>query len=1001
LLLSDKGKDAKYKQVYSGDASEITLKDLKPATEYHLKVCACINAYKGEYTNPVSFVTESCEPDRPLPPKLLGGRSKSALNLKWSAAIDNGSKILNYILEYDEGKGREYTEIYRGVKKQFKITKLIPATIYSFRLAAENSIGRSEFSDVAQFSTIGTIPPEPDPPMLGGKGIEFLTLTWIKRQMDEAFTLQMNDESNYFSNKYMGSNLSYTVTDLYRNTEYKFRLAANNEEGQSNYSRTVAFRTLPDRPLPPSKPRTKGQIQPTYCRITWDPPRDNGGSDIQRYHLELEEAKADDGFHMIYNGLETEHCLEQLIPGHTYLLRVFCTSVGGQSDLSDITKIQTPAVAPASCHPPRVFGKPKANSLHLRWAYPDYDGGATVIDFEVQITNPDNSSRLVYRGKDLECTVTALLPGRPYLFQVRAFNKAGAGPWSEYLDVLSGPGVPDAPRNFLVQCRAVNSAIITWEEGVNNGAAITEYRLEWSRKEGDSFTQLYCGPNISYEAKGLVPATLYCFRVQAVNSAGQGPYTAIASCMTPATCPSIVTSVKAHAKSTSISLSWKVPANNGSPITGYYIDIGEKELIFVGELTEYTIDEVLPDTTYRIRVRAVNNIGPGPFSSTVKCPTKSLPPDPPRVECIVVTCNSLKLKWGNSEQLQNRIVPTTTTPPSILMDTLINSNTNNSNTSNTVTTTNYNNNNNNQKLITYTVEMEGKDGIFNSIYTGTSYTYKINKLLESTPYNFRVCARNETGSGPWSEVYTFSTTKAPPNALKAPYITDISSTSCLINWQSHKPLGKDGISYILQKQEQKRENDYSELYKGEMTSYRVTNLEPGIDYYVRVCAIRVTNEGILLNGSYSPVTHFILPRPDELLQQQQQRSLNNRSSSNNYPHNISTSSNNNTIQERLLSSSLSSSSFSHHHASNSASSTITSTKNPGLSNKCISFIQRKMKTYTTFESRQLTDQEWAVIIFICFTLLAIFVAVMANFIYTKYGGITTTTSTMHGGIKTQ
>jgi hypothetical protein len=37
LLLSDKGKDAKYKQVYCGDANEITLKDLKPATEYHLK----------------------------------------------------------------------------------------------------------------------------------------------------------------------------------------------------------------------------------------------------------------------------------------------------------------------------------------------------------------------------------------------------------------------------------------------------------------------------------------------------------------------------------------------------------------------------------------------------------------------------------------------------------------------------------------------------------------------------------------------------------------------------------------------------------------------------------------------------------------------------------------------------------------------------------------------------------------------------------------------------
>ena len=138
----------------------------------------------------------------------------------------------------------------------------------------------------------------------------------------------------------------------------------------------------------------------------------------------------------------------------------------------------------------------------------------------------------------------------------------------------------------------------------------------------------------------------------------------LASCVTPAAPPSIVTSVKVHATSTSMTITWKEPSNNGSTITGYYIDIGEKEPIFVSsEFNEYTIDEVLPDTIYRliliiehlfhwksyfrIRIRAVNNIGSGPFSSSVKCQTKSLPPDPPRLECIAVTCNSLKLKWGN------------------------------------------------------------------------------------------------------------------------------------------------------------------------------------------------------------------------------------------------------------------------------------------------------------------------------------------------------------------
>lgn len=82
----------------------------------------------------------------------------------------------------------------------------------------------SEFSDTIQFSTLGTIPPEPDPPMLYEKGVKHLTLSWSKRPIDETFTLQMNDESNYFRNKYTGSLWTYTVTDLYRNTEYRFRV---------------------------------------------------------------------------------------------------------------------------------------------------------------------------------------------------------------------------------------------------------------------------------------------------------------------------------------------------------------------------------------------------------------------------------------------------------------------------------------------------------------------------------------------------------------------------------------------------------------------------------------------------------------------------------------------------------------------------------------------------------------------------------------------------------
>ena len=48
-----------------------------------------------------------------------------------------------------------------------------------------------------------------------------------------------------------------------------------------------------------------------------------------------------------------------------------------------------------------------------------------MTEFEVLMTLSDNTTQSVYRGHALDCMVAGLSPGRSYLFQVRASNKAG------------------------------------------------------------------------------------------------------------------------------------------------------------------------------------------------------------------------------------------------------------------------------------------------------------------------------------------------------------------------------------------------------------------------------------------------------------------------------------------------------------------------------------------------------------------------------------------------
>ena len=74
--------------------------------------------------------------------------------------------------------------------------------------------------------------------------------------------------------------------------------------------------------------------------------------------------------------------------------------------------VETLAEPPGASLPPKLLGKAKANTLQLRWAYPDSDGGAQVTSYDVQMTMPDNTTRDVYTGRDVECTVAGLLPGR-------------------------------------------------------------------------------------------------------------------------------------------------------------------------------------------------------------------------------------------------------------------------------------------------------------------------------------------------------------------------------------------------------------------------------------------------------------------------------------------------------------------------------------------------------------------------------------------------------------
>lgn len=141
----------------------------------------------------------------------------------------------------------------------------------------------------------------------------------------------------------------------------------------------------------------------------------------------------------------------------------------------------------------------------------------------------------------------------------------------------------------------------------------------------------------------------------------------------------------------------------------------------------------------RFRIQALNDVAAGPYSSSIRTTTFSRPPPPPLLEISSVSHNSLKLKWSE---------PRTSS-----------SSTSSSSLSNGIGSQ--------SETFTYTVEMENKIGAFSPVFDGNARSCKVPRLNESTVYRFRLRACASTGGvGPWSDLYSFKTSRAPPPAIK-------------------------------------------------------------------------------------------------------------------------------------------------------------------------------------------------------------------------------------------
>ncbi|TNN09252.1 Fibronectin type-III domain-containing protein isoform 2, partial [Schistosoma japonicum] len=334
LHLAEKGNTPHFKCVFIGEATYISLQDLRPGTNYYVKVCCNYFGIRGEFSPITHFTTLPSKPNPPRTVQIIC-QTRNSLHIKWGSGTDNGSRITSYKLEYaqvitnsselglDKNPDPEFFEPIQVFGRSYKINQLSPSTEYLIRVAAVNQYGQSSWSPILSASTSGSPPEIPLPPFLIQADVHSLTLGWhppttinpeqyhlhhhhhrhhhshIYDQINSSsyinhlnpitYTLEMDDQTmgHGFVTVFDGTGTEHCVDNLRRNTRYRFRLAATNVDGRSRWSETITLATLPDHPSPPRNLRIYGSfLQPTRLALTWDTPEDDGGIPIQAYRLE-------------------------------------------------------------------------------------------------------------------------------------------------------------------------------------------------------------------------------------------------------------------------------------------------------------------------------------------------------------------------------------------------------------------------------------------------------------------------------------------------------------------------------------------------------------------------------------------------------------------------------------------------------------------------------------------------------------------------------------------
>ncbi|XP_052379346.1 collagen alpha-1(XII) chain-like isoform X14 [Oncorhynchus keta] len=572
----------------SGTTTTTVLKELNPDTEYTVTVVPVYHEMEGlsrsqnGKTNPLGGVKNM----KVIDPTI------NSLSVRWDPAVGN---VRNYKVFYvAQPDGKEQMEQVSGGTNNLILRNLESDTQYNVSVVPVypdvDGIMQSEMGKTKPLGGVKNL--QVTDPTTNSLRVRWEPAEGDVRQYTVIYAPLAGGPE--LTTTVSGMSTNTVLRNLVPDTEYKVTLVPmyGDIEGKrtSENGKTKALGGVKNLQV----------IDPTTSslKVRWEPAEGN----VRQYRLFYVPASGGAEDMEQVSGGTTSTVLRNLLSDTPYTITVVPVYPEGEGLRQSETGKTLPRTPPKNV---QVYN-PTTNSLNVRWA----PASGQVQQYRV-IYTPLSGERpaetVLVPGNINNAFLDSLIPDTPYSVSVLALYADGEGP------PVKGDGktLPRAgPRNLRVFDATTNTLTIGWDHAEGT---VQQYKIAYAPTTGDPITEFTVVPGNRNNAilQNLLPDTPYNITVEAIYADGAG-----GSLNGPGRTVGLLEPRNLRVSDewyTRFRVAWDP---SPSPVLGYKLvytpaeeDQSKSLDVFVGDVTSYTLQNLLPGTTYDVKVFAQYDAG--------------------------------------------------------------------------------------------------------------------------------------------------------------------------------------------------------------------------------------------------------------------------------------------------------------------------------------------------------------------------------------------------------